>query len=222
MNQLQFKTVIFDLDGTLIDTLTDIAQAANQALEEQGFLPHHHDRYQYFVGEGLLVLAQKIVPAGTPENVIRVVVARFRDIYMDCWDRNSRPYPGILEMLESLRRQPVNLAVLSNKPDDFTQLFVARFFAEDTFGQVMGNQQGLPKKPDPTAARVIAEYFGTPPGSCLLVGDSSVDMKTGKAAGMTSLGVSWGFRGRQELIDNGADFIVDHPSEITSHVILDY
>ena len=187
MIRLRFKTVIFDLDGTLVDTLIDIAEAANQVLREHGFPQHHKNSYLYFVGDGLLVLARRIVPAGTPDSVVTDVARRFREVYKDNWARNSRPYPGIIDMLETLHRNRLNLAVLSNKPDDFTRLFADRFFPADTFGQVMGNRQGQPKKPDPAAALAIADFFGTSPSSCLLVGDSGVDMKTGKAAGMTSL-----------------------------------
>ena len=190
-------------------------------LEERGFPQHPQNNFLYFVGDGLLTLAARIVPVGTSEAQIKEVADRFRTVYRDCWAKHSHPYPGIMNMLETITRHPINLAVLSNKPDDFTQLFVNRFFPAKMFGQVRGNRQGVPKKPDPTEALAIADFFGSEPSSCLLVGDSSVDMKTGKNGGMTSLGVSWGFRSRQELIDSGADLIIDHPSELLSHVILD-
>lgn len=215
----QFKTIIFDLDGTLIDTLTDIADAANDALTQAGYPAHPRQKYRLYVGDGLLTLAERMVPAGTPDTAIREIAQKFKTCYKLNWANNSRPYPGILTMLETLQKEEFNLAVLSNKPDEFTHLFVARFFPENTFAQVMGNRPNVPKKPDPTAALAIADYFGTEPAHCLLIGDSSVDMKTGSSAGMTSMGVSWGFRERQELEDSGADFIIDRPADIITHVL---
>ena len=217
----RFTTIIFDLDGTLIDSVAGIAEAANTVLEELGFPPHPKTNYLNFVGDGLLSLAARMVPKGTSDTQVSAAADRFRTVYKKCWAHNSRPYPGVLKMLETLMQHQVNLAVLSNKPDDFTQLFVNRFFPAKTFGQVMGNRQGLPKKPDPTGALAIADFFGSDNHACLMVGDSGVDMKTGKNSGMTSLGVSWGFRSRQELIESGADLIIDRPAELISHVILD-
>ena len=219
MAHLRFKTIIFDLDGTLVDSLTDIAKAANEVLGKLGFPQHPQNNYRHFVGDGLQTLAARMVPEGTSDAQINTVADRFRTVYKDCWADNSRPYPGVLKMLEILNQIPVNLAVLSNKPDDFTQLFVHKLFPEKTFGQVMGSRPGIPKKPDPTAAFAISEYFDSKYGDCLMVGDSGVDMKTGKNGSMTSLGVSWGFRSCQELIDSGADLVIDHPSELVSHVI---
>ena len=219
MTPLRFKTIIFDLDGTLVDSLTDIANAANEVLGELGLPQHPQNKYRNYVGDGLLTLAARVLPEGAPDAQINTVADRFRTVYKDCWADNSRPYPGVLKMLETLNQIPLNLAVLSNKPEDFTQLFVHRFFPEKMFGQVMGHRPGVPKKPDPTAVFAISKYFDSKNRDCLMVGDSGVDMETGKNGGMTSLGVSWGFRSRQELIDSGADLVVDHPSELVSHVI---
>ena len=213
------STIIFDLDGTLIDSLTDIGEAANQALETKGFPVHPTRAYRHFVGDGLLTLVKRAVPPGTSDIRINEIADLFRDNYKKNWSTHSRPYPGINEMVEVLSRQPLNLAVLSNKPDDFTQLFVRRFFSDHLFGRVIGNQPGMPKKPNPAPALAIADHFGVNPTSCLLVGDSNVDMKTGNAAGMTSIGVTWGFRSRQELEDSGARLIIDHPSELLDHVL---
>ena len=219
MDHHRYKTIIFDLDGTLVDSLTDIAGAANAALDERGYPQHPREDYCHFVGNGLLTLAARIVPDGTPDHLINEIADRFRTVYKGCWANNSRPYPGVMQMLETLSQGALNLAVLSNKPDDFTQLFVDKFFPGKMFGQVMGNRPGVNKKPDPAAVLSIVNFFGSKNGDCLMVGDSGVDMKTGKNAGMTSLGVSWGFRSRKELIESGADLVIDNPSELISHVI---
>ena len=221
MVSYRFNTIIFDLDGTLVDSLSDIAEAANSALAALGFPAHPKEKYRRFVGDGLTTLAERIVPAGSDKSQISETVRQFKIIYQTNWARNSGPYPGIMTMLNTLAAHPVNLAVLSNKPDDFTQLFVARFFPGSMFGQVIGNRENLPKKPDPTGAFTIADYFQVESASCLLVGDSSVDIMTGKSAGMTTMGVTWGFRERQELEESGADIIIDQPSEILSYVLID-
>ncbi len=221
MVSYRFNTIIFDLDGTLVDSLSDIAEAANSALAVLGFPAHPKEKYRRFVGDGLMTLAERIVPAGCDKSQISETARQFKKSYQTNWDRNSCPYPGIMTMLKTLAAHPVNLAVFSNKPDDFTQLFVARFFPGSMFGQVIGNRENLPKKPDPTGALTIADYFHVEPATCLLVGDSSVDIRTGKSAGMTSMGVTWGFRERQELEESGADIIIDQPSEIVSYVLID-
>jgi phosphoglycolate phosphatase len=222
MTSIQFYTAIFDLDGTLVDSLVDIAEASNRALGELGFPSHETDRYRFFVGDGLMTLARRIVPRNTPEKLVTETARLFKRHYAGGWQRTTRLYPGIMAMLTRLLEDGVNLAVLSNKPDDFTRLFVSTFFPAEMFGLVFGHRDQVPKKPDPQGALEIADYFGTAPQACLFIGDTSVDIATGKAAGMTSMGVTWGFRKRQELENAGADLIIDRPYEIISHVIHPY
>lgn len=218
---MRFSTIIFDLDGTLVDSLADIAVASNKALDVLGFPPHEVDRYRFFVGDGLMTLARRIVPRETPEEMVIETAQQFKLQYKDNWNRTTRPYPGIKTTLASLARHELNLAVLSNKPDDFTRLFVNAFFTAEMFGLVFGNRDQVPKKPDPHGALEIANHFGTAPQACLFIGDTAVDIATGKAAGMTSMGVTWGFRERRELEDAGADLIIDSPEEIIAHVLHD-
>lgn len=219
MTNVRYETVIFDLDGTLVDSLKDIAEVANQVLRSLGFSPHPEDQYRRFVGDGLMTLAERIVPEGVGQQSIAKTAELFKIHYRSQWDRNSRPFPGIVSMLEFLVERQINLAVLSNKPDDFTQLFVSRFFPDIHFGLVCGNKEDQPKKPDPKVALEIARNFDSEPDSCLLVGDSAVDILTAKAAGMASMGVTWGFRDRQELVSHGADVIVTKPDQIVPHVL---
>ena len=215
----RFNTIIFDLDGTLLDTLHDIAAAANKTLQAMHYPEHPVAAYRQFVGDGLLVLAQRIAPENTEEEKIAEIVKLFEVHYDQSWDLNTRPYPGIMDMLQKIVDNGFNTAVLSNKPDEFTRRCVSRFFPDSGFGLVFGNRQEVPKKPDPLAAVEIAAYFRSQPESCLFIGDSRVDIMTANAAGMTSLGVSWGFRGRRELEEAGADVIVDSPVDIVSFVL---
>jgi len=219
--QPQLTTIIFDLDGTLVDSLEDIAEAANSALRSMGYPLHPVDRYRYFVGDGLMTLARRIVPEAIDEKSVQQIAAEFKTQYKRIWNRTSHPYKGIEMMLRQLAENGLNLAVLSNKPDDFTQVFVSTLFPGVTFGRVFGNREQVPKKPDPTGALEIAHYFGSEPSSCLFVGDTSVDILTGKAAGMTSIGVTWGFRERLELERAGADIIINKPEELTAYVFND-
>jgi len=216
---MTMNTIIFDLDGTLLDTLEDLAHAGNQVLGDLGFPQHQVESYRYFVGDGLRVLMERIVPSSCPAEEIDRYCERFKEIYSQCWDKHSRPYPGIEKMLARLQQGGLNLAVLSNKPHKFTTTYIDRFFPDCRFAVVFGQREGVPKKPDPAGALEISERLAVRPGDCLYVGDTAVDMQTGKAAGMFTVGVLWGFRDKAELQQNNADLIVKHPMEIVDHVI---
>ena len=218
MNSKPYKTIIFDLDGTLIDSMADIAAAANKALKTLNFPVHPADAYRFFVGDGLAVLARRIVPEKTSVEQAGEVAELFKRYYEQNWDQTTRPYPGILHMLESLSRSPINLAVLSNKPDEFTQIYIKRFFPDIAFKFVFGNRPSVPQKPAPDSALEIAQKLECHPSQCLFVGDTNVDVKTGKAAGMTAMGVTWGFRDQAELEKSGADIIIDTPQQLTDYV----
>lgn len=211
--------MIFDLDGTLLDTLEDLADAANATLARFGFPGHATAAYRYFVGEGLMTLIERILPeTNRSQQEIAACMDTFLQLYGQSWDLRSRPYAGIMEMLQQLHQAGIKLGVLSNKPHAFTRLCVQRFFAADTFDFVYGQREGVPKKPDPAAAREIAALMQLDPQQILYVGDSGTDMQTGNGAGMLTMGVLWGFRERQELEQNKAGKIISHPSEIVNHV----
>ncbi|MFH2123780.1 MAG: HAD family hydrolase [Pseudomonadota bacterium] len=216
---MDIRGVIFDLDGTLLDTLEDLADAANATLTHFGYPLHAAAAYRYFVGDGLTTLIERIVPEkNRSQQDIAACMDIFLQLYAQSWDLKSRPYAGIMEMLQQLRQEGLKLSVLSNKPHAFTKLCVDRFFAADTFDFVYGQREGVPRKPDPAGAREIAALMSISPQQMLYVGDTATDMQTGNGAGMFTLGVLWGFRERKELEENKAGKIISHPSEIVNHV----
>jgi phosphoglycolate phosphatase len=216
---MPYRAAIFDLDGTLVDSLRDLADTANQILAEFGYPIHPVDAYRYFVGDGLQTLIERISPAGLTEREHEDCLQRFKEIYTLNWRRNSCPYPGIHAMLAGLKNAGLSLAVLSNKPHSFTLEFVDYFFPGGIFPIVFGQRPEVEKKPSPAGALEIARMMAVAPSECLYIGDTAVDMQTGKSAGMFTVGVLWGFRERQELLDHRADKIVHHPMEIVEHAV---
>jgi phosphoglycolate phosphatase len=211
-----FEAVIFDLDGTLLDTLSDIAVAANKALGRQGFPSHGVEEYRYFVGDGVTMLMRRALPPQKRHDdaIIAACVDLFREEYGRTWDLNTRAYEGIPELLDTLTGKGMKMAVFSNKPDDFTKRYVDRFFQDWFFEIVLGLRQGMPKKPDPAGAIQIAGHLRITPPRFLYLGDSGVDMKTAVNAGMFPVGALWGFRTREELVEHGAGATIEHPMEL--------
>ena len=210
----RIELVIFDLDGTLIDSLGDIAEAANEALRKFSLPDHAVDSYKRFIGNGLATLVKRIAEPKDSPQLLEGLVHRFKENYQNNWNRLTRPYPGIIEMLAELKARNIATAVLSNKPHSFTLECAAEFFPDHEFETILGQRAGTPIKPHPAGALDIAAGCGSSPGSCLFVGDSAVDVSTGTAAGMLTAGVTWGFRDRVELEEAGADFIIDGPAEL--------
>lgn len=212
---MKFSAVLFDLDGTLLDTLTDLAEAANAALTARGCPPHPVAAYRDFVGDGVEMLARRILPVdrSAPDEVT-ALVADFRAQYAKNWHSATRPYAGISELLDFFVARNLPMLVLSNKPDDFTRLMVAHFFACWPFAAVAGVRAGVVPKPDPAAALAMARDLGVAPGEVLYLGDTGTDMKTAAAAGMYPVGVLWGFRPREELLRDGARILVDQPRAV--------
>ncbi len=209
--------VIFDLDGTLLDTLGDLSAAANAVLKACGYPEHPEDRYRDFVGRGVRRLFQRALP---PEHCsdrdIARAVAAMRSHYARCWACRTRPYPGIPAMLYDLKQGGVPMAVFSNKDETFVQRIVEHFFGSGIFLAVRGARQGQPLKPAPDGALALANELGCAPGNVWLLGDSDVDIDTAQAAGMASLGAAWGFRGAGELRSAGALHILRHPGELSA------
>ncbi len=213
----RFKAVIFDLDGTLLNTLNDIADATNQVLLDNGFPSHPIDMYKYFIGNGVENLIMRALPKNnaTPESMPKYLQA-FRSAYAKNWRETTRPYPGIPTLLRRLSEQGIHMAILSNKAHEFTWQMAQALLDQWTFQTVLGAGSEFPKKPNPTAALYILKQLNLRKDECVLVGDSGVDMQTATAAGMFPVGVTWGFRPESELLDNGCRFIARHPSDILS------
>jgi len=211
---MKYKAVIFDLDGTLLDTLEDIADSMNSVLESFGYPTHDIEAYKYFVGDGFRNLVLRALPEScrTEANIDKGFAA-VRNEYSKRWADKTRPYPGISTMLDGFVSKGLKLAVLSNKSDDFAKLMIKKLLPEWEFGAVFGERQGIPKKPDPAGALEIASLFGVSNDECLYLGDTGVDMRTASAAGMFAVGVLWGFRKADELLANGADILIREPAE---------
>jgi phosphoglycolate phosphatase len=212
-----FKAVIFDLDGTLLDTLADIGDSVNQMLTQYAFPTHTMDDYRRFIGNGIKMLVTRALPLeGRSDVMVDACVQRAREIYWENWNRKTRPYEGIPELLDALEEKALPKAVLSNKPHAFTVRYVNAYFEQWSFSVVMGQNDHFPAKPDPASALDIARQLDRPPSTVIFVGDSAVDMQTATAAGMYAVGAGWGFRGPLELLDNGCRKLVEHPLEILS------
>jgi phosphoglycolate phosphatase len=210
-----YRAAIFDMDGTLLDTLDDLADCMNRVLEREGFPPHPAEAYRYFVGDGVENLVRRSLPkeARSGERVERLKEG-MRSEYADHWADKTHPYPGIPELLTALGERRVPMAILSNKPDAFTRRIAAHYFPEGLFVRVIGARDGSPRKPDPGAALEIAAALELPPERILYLGDTNTDMQTGRGAGMFTVGVLWGFRLREELLEHGAQALVEKPAEI--------
>ncbi len=211
--KLPFRAAIFDLDGTLADSLGDIGGAMNEALAARGLKPHALPDYHPFIGEGVEHLARRAAPS-LEDAHLPAFVEEYRARYAARIDQDTRPYDGIVELLDALAAAEVPLAVLSNKRDDFTVELVKRRFGKWKFHAVRGERLGVKRKPDPAAAISIATELGVEPTDCVFVGDTAIDMKTAVAAKMLPVGVLWGFRGREELLAAGAKRLISHPREL--------
>lgn len=209
------RAVVFDLDGTLLDTLADLGESMNEVIAAAGFPPHPLGAYRRFVGDGVRNLASRALPAGVRnETTIDRCVDEMRRVYGARWDRKTLPYAGVTELLDQLTRRRLPLAVLSNKPHDLTTMVVAQLLPRWSFAAVVGQRVGRPRKPDPTSALEIAADLGVDSGSCVYVGDTDTDMKTAERAGMFAVGACWGFRDAAELEASGARALIRHPREL--------
>jgi phosphoglycolate phosphatase len=207
-------TVIFDLDGTLLNTIEDIADATNAVLEKHQLPTHDIESYKYFVGNGIYVLARKAIPESIQGDEFEKLATEVIESYKIVQNTKTRPYDGILDLLHSLNEKSINVAVLSNKPHDLVKPTMDAYFSGIEFCKLLGSRNDVPKKPAPDGVFEILDELKESPANCLFVGDTSTDIKTGVASGVDAVGILWGFRGEDELKAAGASYLVKDPLEI--------
>ena len=217
MSVKKFEAVIFDLDGTLLNTVEDIAGSVNEVLVQNGFPAHAIAAYHRFIGDGMRELVCRALPCGDyGAGEIDYYTEAVREEYRRRWADHTAPYPGVTHMLDNLEKRRVPKAILSNKPHEFTVLTVERLLPLWRFDTVQGDRPEVPRKPDPAGALAIAHQWGINPASIIYMGDSGTDMRTAAAAGMYPVGALWGYRDSAELAGAGAARLIKAPYELES------
>lgn len=209
------QLVIFDLDGTLIDSIGDLADAMNAVLQNLGHPVHPRQDYRFLVGDGIEILVRRALPPEVVKTTnISDVVRKMRREYSTRWTATTRAFPEIPELLAELHTRRVRTTVLSNKPDSPTREIVGELFPDKPFEVVRGAREGVPLKPDPTSTLETISELGVSPQQTVFVGDTPIDITTGANAGARTVGVTWGFRDAHELVDAGADHLIHRPLEL--------
>ena len=216
---MKHRAVLFDLDGTLLNTLEDVAGSVNKGLAKLGFPQHTVEAYKNLIGEGRDVLALRALPedhrdADTGKKLLDLINAD----YAIHWADHTRPYPGIRELLDALTAKGIKITVLSNKADDLTNMCVTKLLAHWHFALVAGSRPSVPNKPNPAGTLQLARQLGISPAEFLYLGDSDIDMKTAVGAGMYPIGAGWGFRSEQELLTAGAKAVIKQPEELLQYL----
>ena len=209
-----YQAVIFDLDGTLLNTIGDLADSCNHVLAAKGYSTYSTEQYKKFVGNGAAILMKRIHPEGTSQAELDDALVQFTVYYEAHKDIKTAPYDGIPELLNQLKSQDLRLCVLSNKPHEISTQIVKQYFGENTFDIILGKSPDFPIKPDPASCNYLIGKLGLDKSSVLYVGDSNVDMQTARNADLTSCGVCWGFRSEAELRAEGAAFLAHTPDDI--------
>ena len=212
---MKFKGIIFDLDGTLVNSLEDIADSMNNVLQRYGFPSHELQAYKHFIGNGLKNLVREALPEASKDEklIIRCFDSMMEEYRNNCINK-TQPYDGIIELLNELVTREIKLAVFSNKVDDLTKKVVMTLLPNYNFEVVIGSSAEIPRKPNPLGAFLISQQLRISPEELIYVGDTDVDMKTANSAGMFAVGALWGFRTKEELASNGAKYLLNHPLEL--------
>lgn len=214
IDEMNFEAAIFDLDGTLVDSIEDIAESMNKVLSENNYPVHSLDAYKTFVGKGLMNLTRVSLPATVQEEkTVIKCYNRLLEVYKERCTEKTKPYKGIMPLLDELKSRGLKLAVFSNKADVLTKKIV-EILMPGYFDIVVGMTTEELKKPNPTCALEISEHLGVRPGNIVYLGDSGIDMQTARNAEMYGVGVLWGFRSEEELVSAGADAILSHPLDL--------
>lgn len=214
------KLCMFDLDGTVLDTVGTIAYYGNLALKKHGIAPIEKKEYNFLAGRGARVLVRGMLEyhGAYSDGLFERVFADYNEAYNKDVTHGTSIFAGLKEVLDALRAQGIRLAVISNKPDFAARTVAEKFYGKGYFDLVVGQREGVPLKPDPTAVLDVMRRLGVDPMECAYVGDTGVDMQTGQNAGVLSVGVLWGFRGREELLRDGADVLVQNPQELYKYI----
>jgi len=216
---MKYKAVIFDLDGTLLDTLEDLADSLNRVLQHKGFPTHPTEAFRYFVGNGPAMLVSRALPPERRNDELTAdCLEAFRKEYHCNWNVKTKPYNGVPELLDALTAKKIEMAVLTNKPQHFAELCIQEFLSVWKFAVILGQKDGVPMKPDPAGPKEIVKYLDIPPQEFLYLGDSDVDMRTAVHANMFPVGAMWGFRSERELRESGAVEVISRPTELLKFV----
>lgn len=212
---MPFLAALFDLDGTLLDSIQDIAGCANDVLGRWRLQQFSVEQIKAYVGDGAANLARKLLPAELRDGeTVSRFLGEYAELYRQRWNASTSMYEGVPEMLSELERRGIPMAVLSNKRDDFAKLCVRELLPSWRFAAVQGESSSVPVKPDPSGALALARQLDVDPARCLFVGDSEIDVETARRAGMGFVGVAWGFRSRRQLEEAGARTIISSPPEL--------
>jgi phosphoglycolate phosphatase len=204
--------ILFDLDGTLLNTIGDIAESMNAVLRKHGFPEFQDDEYKLKVGWGMRGLVERSLPAGSDTECIDTCEEELMELYHKVPIARTKPYPGIEELLNNIEKVKIPMSILSNKADSLTQKVVKALLRQWNFIYISGAKDGVPRKPDPTLAVEAAKAMNISPSAVALLGDSAIDINTAQNAGMVPIGASWGFRPEKELQDAGAERVVHDPA----------
>lgn len=216
---MKYEAVVFDLDGTLIDSAADLGNAVNRTLVSHGFPSHEIAKYRDFIGDGAETMVRRALPEDRREHkTVQQCLSEFLEDYHENFDVDTVLYDGIADLLDMLSSKSVKLSILTNKPYEIAIKFLDSLLAHWNFDIVVGQKDGLPKKPDPAGAFFVCERLTIANEKIVYLGDSGIDMKTAVSAGMLPVGVLWGFRSKDELIKNGAKYLIKEPLEISNLV----